>query len=72
MVETGGIPEENVSLGLLTATGMAIVVDGNGQGLQAGVYNCFKVHGLMTKPGRNVLTRVEPYLIRLLTVVGIL
>jgi hypothetical protein len=37
MVEIGGILEENVSLGLLTATGMAIVADGNGLGPQEGV-----------------------------------
>jgi hypothetical protein len=38
MVVIGGIPEENVSLGLLTATGMVLVTNiGHGLHPQAGV-----------------------------------
>jgi hypothetical protein len=71
MVEIDGILEENAWLGLPTATDMVLVVVGHGLHPQVDAYNCFKVHTATTVAGRNVLPRVELYLIRPMTEVGI-
>jgi hypothetical protein len=71
MVEIDGILEENAWLGLPTATDMVHVVVGHGLHPQVDAYNCFKVHTATTVAGRNVLPRVELYLIRPMTEVGI-
>jgi hypothetical protein len=71
MLAIDGILEENASLGLRTLTVMVLVqVVGHGLKQQVGVSNFLKVHGLMTKQGKSVLTRVDLCLIRPMTEVG--
>ena len=71
MLEIDGIREENVLPGLSFMTDTVHVVRGTGLHPQVDAYYCFKVHGIMTVVGRNVLPKVDLCLIRLTTEVGI-